>query len=439
MRQLRFTFSLCLILLMVSSGMAFTVPNIVEGPVDGMAGYILTDKDDTLKAETRNTGSLAFWFKTDKTYGGSSDFPNLRIPIISVEGLYEIRLQTAQGRAMLIWQWDKKVKGVDNLNIQIPSLPGPAWYHVAYHWDALNGVFTGYLNGTPLRVEGTKLDPWKMGFALEMTIHKSPLIYADSYSSTQYEPAEELLKTLPEKYRGNMAENLGGKFKPTVDIASRKGHELYSFAMTKPEDTKDWIMEGPGKVSYDDNGMTMVSTAANDDSEINGHIVYWMPHDLPENFVAQWTMQPISEDGLCITFFAAKGVNGEDIFDPTLKKRAGVFKQYIQSDINCYHFSYYANTPFNRGRITTNLRKNSGFYLVSNGAAGIQPGSTQPHHVMLMKDGGHIVVNVDGKTILDFTDDGKAYGPIHEGGKIGLRQMRWMQARYRDLKIFSLN
>ena len=177
MRQLRFTFSLCLILLMVSSGMAFTVPNIVEGPVDGMAGYILTDKDDTLKAETRNTGSLAFWFKTDKTYGGSSDFPNLRIPIISVEGLYEIRLQTAQGRAMLIWQWDKKVKGVDNLNIQIPSLPGPAWYHVAYHWDALNGVFTGYLNGTPLRVEGTKLDPWKMGFALEMTIHKSPLIW----------------------------------------------------------------------------------------------------------------------------------------------------------------------------------------------------------------------------------------------------------------------
>lgn len=438
MRSMSLTLTLCLILLTTLNQRAFTKTAFVDGPMQDMQGYILTEQDKEIKVETRPTGSIAFWIKTDKTYGGSADFPNVRIPIITVEGLYEIRMQAANGRVMLIWQWDKKVRGVDNLNIQIPSLPGPAWYHVAYRWDAANGVFTGYLNGTPLRLEGTKLDPWRMGYAKQLTLHQSPLAYADTYNSTQCESTEELLKNLPEKYRDSLAENLGGKFKPTVDIASRKGHELYSFAMTKPADTKGWIMEGPGKVSYDENGMTMVSTAANDNTEINGHIVYWMPHDLPENFVAQWTMQPISEAGLCITFFAAKGVNGKDIFDPSIKKRDGAFKQYINSDINCYHFSYYANTPFNPGRITTNLRKNSGFYLVSNGAPGITPGSTDPHQIMMMKDGGHIVVNVDGKTILDFTDDGKAYGPIHAGGKIGLRQMRWMKACYRDLKVYQL-
>jgi hypothetical protein len=234
-----------------------------------------------------------------------------------------------------------------------------------------------------------------------------------------------------------MAEKLGAKFKPTVDLTARIGKQLFDFPLTNASQTKDWIMEGPGKATFDHDGMTLISTVK-DESELQGHIVYWMPHDLPENFIAQWTMQPLSEAGLCITFFAAKGVKGEDIFDPSLKKRDGVFKQYTQSDINCYHFSYYANTPFNLGRITTNLRKNSGFNLIANGAPGITPGSREPHQIMMMKNAGHIVVNVDGKTILDYTDDGKTYGPLLGGGKFGLRQMQWMQARYGGLMFYRL-
>lgn len=438
MRPMQLLLCLSLVLFVISNSKAFTMPTLVDGPVEGQAGYVLTDKEDIIKADIRDTGTFIFWFKTDKTYGGTSDFPNVKIPIVTVDGLYHIKLQTAQGRAMLIWEWDRKIQGVDNLNIQLPSLPGPAWYHIAYHWDAPNGVFTGYLNGTPLRVEGTKLTPWKMGHASELNIHPSPLTYSDCYVSSQCESKDDLLKDLPAKLRGTMDDMLGAKFKPTVDIDAHKGKQLFNFPLTDATQTQDWIMEGPGKVTYDEKGMTMISTAADDGKETSGHIVYWMPHDLPENFVAQWVMQPVSEAGLCITFFAAKGVKGEDIFDPSLKKRDGTFKHYTNSDINCYHFSYYANTPFNPGRITTNLRKNSGFRLISNGAPGIQAGSIDPHQVMLMKDGGHIVVNVDGKTILDYTDNGKTDGPVLGNGKLGLRQMRWMEARYRDLQIFEL-
>ena len=432
-----FSALLGLIVLSISSLCLAKPDQVIQGPYGNPVSGVGNGRDSTRRTQAGKQGFFHLWVRMDQTYGGHANFPITRIPIASAGDLFELRLQTANGRAMLIWDWGKDVSGVDKLNIQMPDLPGPAWYQLYYMWDADKGIFTGYVNGTPLRLEGSKVQPWKMGTADKYTLYQSPLLISAPLLHNTCITYKRWERILPEEYRHNMDDRLGGAFKPTVDIANRKGNELYNFPLTDPSQTKDWIMEGPGQVNYDPQGMTMLSTLNADDG-LSGHIVYWMPHDLPENFIAQWTMQPISEDGLCITFFAAKGVKGEDLFDPSLKKREGVFKQYIQSDINCYHFSYYANTPFNPGRITTNLRKNSGFHLVSNGAAGIQPGSTQPHQVMLMKDGGHIVVNVDGKTILDFTDDGKAYGSILDGGKIGLRQMRWMQARYRDLKIFSL-
>jgi len=38
---------------------------------------------------------------------------------------------------------------------------------------------------------------------------------------------------------------------------------------------------------------------------------------------------------------------------------------------------------------------------------------------------------VDGRVFIDWTDDGKRYGPVHIGGRIGLRQMEWSVARCR--------
>jgi len=46
---------------------------------------------------------------------------------------------------------------------------------------------------------------------------------------------------------------------------------------------------------------------------------------------------------------------------------------------------------------------------------------------------------VDGKTIIDWQDDGKKYGPVHGKGSLALRQMKWMKARYRNFKIWEVN
>ena len=111
---------------------------------------------------------------------------------------------------------------------------------------------------------------------------------------------------------------------------------------------------------------------------------------------------------------------------------------YIRGDINCYHISYYANIPTNPGRIVSNLRKNNGFYLVSNGPPGVPGGSKDVHKITLVKNNGTIKLGVDGKTIIDWQDDGVKYGPVHGKGSLALRQMKWMKARYRNFKIWEV-
>ena len=170
----------------------------------------------------------------------------------------------------------------------------------------------------------------------------------------------------------------------------------------------------------------------------DGHFVHWCPVDFPGNFVSEWEIAPLSEYGLCIVFFAAVGGHGEDIFDTGLPERTGAFNQYTNGAINCYHVSYYANTPFNPGRITCNMRKNSGFYVVSNGPPGIPPGSHGPHQIRLIKDGTQIQIQMDGRVVIDFRDDGERYGPVFGAGKIGHRQMQWMVARYRNFRAWGL-
>jgi hypothetical protein len=47
-------------------------------------------------------------------------------------------------------------------------------------------------------------------------------------------------------------------------------------------------------------------------------------------------------------------------------------------------------------------------------------------------------LQVDGGVVIDFTDDGRRYGPVLEGGKVGLRQMQWTAGRYRNFRVHKL-
>jgi hypothetical protein len=214
----------------------------------------------------------------------------------------------------------------------------------------------------------------------------------------------------------------------------QKGNLLYQNAMATPDDTKDWIMEGPGKVEYKNNMMHMYSPNE------EGHHVYWCPVNFPANFIAEWEAQNIETDaGLCIIFFSALGIKGEDIFDTTLPKRVdGTFTDYTKGAINCYHISYYANGKDHPGREKSHIRKNKGFYLVQDGEKGIPLTSQLVHKVKLIKNGGSIVMFIDDRKIIDWVDDDITYGKVLQDGKMGFRQMQWTHFAYKNFKVWDI-
>jgi len=212
-----------------------------------------------------------------------------------------------------------------------------------------------------------------------------------------------------------------------------KGKLIFESTMQTPESVKGWKMEGPGTVEFKDGWMHMFSRKE------KMHHVYWSPKTFPSKFIAEWDAQNLETDaGLCIVFFAAKGEMGQDIFDPVLSKRNGKIKQYTGGEIINYHISYYTNTVKKPDRGYANLRKNNKFILVQKGDEGIPTYSKDIHKIRLIKDDSHIVMFVDDRKIIDWTDDGKTHGPVYTTGKIGFRQMKWTHFRYRNFKVWDI-
>ena len=381
-------------------------------------------------------GTVAFRLRTTEAYRTGPLAQHVACELLELPGVATCDFEQSSTVCSLRWRWDKSL-AADGLEVELPALPGPDEYFVQFTWDAPAGRFTGYVNGTPLRVPGTALPPWTPAEAKEARLGAGPIAVSLVSTEPRYLEPAEALERVPAALRGRHAQLFGVVENPPapLDVDDRLGSVVYESSLADAAATPNWRMEGPGVVAFEDGWMVMSSQRP---TGPEGHLVHWCPAEVPERFVADWEIQLRSPQGLCIVFFAAAGPHGEDIFSPGLPKRTGAFTQYTRGAIDCYHISYVANTPNQPGRITSNMRRNAGFHLVANGPPGVAPGSQNVHAVRLIKDGGHVQLLVDGRVVIDFKDDGRQYGPVLGGGRIGFRQMQWTTAGYRGLRIRSL-
>jgi hypothetical protein len=419
---------------------------ITEGPRPGMPALKVSSESSDqgavrvpvqLDRPLGQQGAIGLWICPDRTYQNGEGRQRVDHRLMDVPGTAVLDFHQTPAACSLTWRWDSdRVPGVDAMRTNLPELPGGEWYHLLYTWDADRGRFDAYLNGTPQRLPGTAVAPWSMPEPAQLDVLVGAFQQGPVTVEPRYIPPDEAEARDLHGYRGRRSALLGrfGDVLP-LDVGERLGDLLYSSQLDTSESAAGWVMEGPGLVTFEDGWMRMASERP-DGPE--GHIVHWCPEDFPNSYVAEWEIQPVSDYGLCIVFFSAQGARGEDIFDPELSERTGIFSQYTRGDIVSYHVSYYANTPFNPGRTASHLRKNNHFYLVDNGRPGIPPGSTDPHRIRVIKWDSHIQFWVDGEVVIDFTDDGERYGPVHTGGKIGLRQMQWMGAQYRNFRVWEL-
>ena len=215
---------------------------------------------------------------------------------------------------------------------------------------------------------------------------------------------------------------------------------IYNNPLSCAEDVKDFVMEGSAEV-YFQNGKMRMKNALDAGMGQKSNFVYWCDKDFPSDIMIEWDFRPIEEPGLCIMFFSAKGCNGEDLFDKSLAPRDGQYNLYHSGDINAYHISYFRRRwEDERAFHTCNLRKSKGFYLTAQGADPIPncEDSYESYHLRITKYNGLIEFAVNDLTVFSWQDDGKEYGEVLGGGKIGLRQMAPLIGEYSNLKVYEL-
>ena len=167
---------------------------------------------------------------------------------------------------------------------------------------------------------------------------------------------------------------------------------VYENKLSCENDVKDFVLEGSAEI-YFENGKMRMKNALSADLGQKSNFVYWCNEDFPSDVQIEWDFRPIEEPGLAILFFSAKGVNGEDLFDPSLQERDGQYNLYHSGDINAYHVSYFRRKwDEERGFHTCNLRKSKGFHLVVQGADPIPncEDAFESYHIKLVKKDGKI-------------------------------------------------
>lgn len=409
------------------------------GPLPGGAAVRgIAMEEIVLKPEQKfgSSGSIAFWLQSPTAILNGRDAPGGGQVFFTIPGFLKVNLWWYRGYCQFCFAFDGDE--APRHEMQLPGVPGPQWIHFCLAWDSEVGILQLYANGTPTRIPGVTIPPWPTNGGDTLLLQPSAWALGDIKIYDRPLNPDEAEALVPPSYRGALDSLIGAQPRGMMDCEDRKGALLYENALASKANLTGWRMEGPGLITLEDAWMEMASSEPDSEGP-TGHIVHWCDQNFPADFVAEFEMQPRSEHGLVILFFSAKGVKGEDIFDPSLLPRNGIFGHYTGRDINSYHVSYYANTPgAGQGRGTSNLRKNSGFWLVDQGPIGIPPGSRAIHRITVFKDSNRIEVGVDGRRVIRWFDPADRYGPVHGSGKIGFRQMKWMKARYRNFRVFSL-
>ena len=99
---------------------------------------------------------------------------------------------------------------------------------------------------------------------------------------------------------------------------------LYENALSCADDVKNFILEGQARINFEDGKMQLENIIAAENKQ-KANYVLWCPVEFPSDVLITWDFRSIKEPGLCMLFFAAKGINGEEIFDPAINVRSGEY------------------------------------------------------------------------------------------------------------------
>ncbi|MBP2160809.1 MULTISPECIES: DUF1961 family protein [Asticcacaulis] len=224
--------------------------------------------------------------------------------------------------------------------------------------------------------------------------------------------------------------------------ARAAGDVIYRNPLATPADIKGFQLEGEALIDFELGRMRLRNKLSAEQGQAS-NFVFWCPDVFPDNVEISWNFWPIEEPGLCILFFAARGLlpGGGDahVLDKRLKARAGIYDQYTQSDVSALQIAYFRRRwPEERAFHLSNLRRAPGFELLAQGPDPLPDvkDATPPYRIRVRKSprGVRFLINDLPVVSWNAEDDKTVPGQ----GSIGFRQMAPLIAAYSDLEVRKL-
>jgi hypothetical protein len=217
----------------------------------------------------------------------------------------------------------------------------------------------------------------------------------------------------------------------------------------RPNPEAEWIAEGWGGADVCEGRLWVTPVAFESCGkrvEANGqepsHMVVWNKNRFPADMMFEFTVNHHgSDDGLTLVFFAAEGLEGQEIFELELPPRKGVYRNYNKGQLKNYTVSYWSRNQapklVARGEAFTNrIRKNPGANVLAIDDSLTDKCSDCDYRVRILKIGGDITVEINGKVANRVSDSDSP----HRGGFIGLRCMEGVdKVSYDDFMVWSVN
>ncbi len=189
----------------------------------------------------------------------------------------------------------------------------------------------------------------------------------------------------------------------------------------KFENLTNWRHEGGGRMVLDGSqpGTMRLECVGSRQGGVGAHA--FCLRDFPDGIAIEYDIKVLTKNGLVITFFAMKGLEGEDMFSPDLPQREGYFAEYArESKLRSYHVSIsrYGDEGEHTG--VSNWRRNPGLHLMGDGPD-LCKEINNWYRVRIVKDGKHCQLGVNGTLAHEFTDPDELDTPLPDSGKVGFR------------------
>ena len=214
-----------------------------------------------------------------------------------------------------------------------------------------------------------------------------------------------------------------------------------------PDPGAEWVAEGKGGAMVCEGRLWVApvpfeacGAPVNEPDAERSHMVVWSRNRFPADLLFEFTVNHLgSDDGLTLAFFAATGLDGQDVFDLSLPPREGVYRNYNRGQLKNYTVSYWSRNKkpslVKRGEQYTNrMRKNPGANKLATEYSRTDKCDDCDYRIRILKRGGELTVEINGEVVNQVNDP----DPLGDG-YIGLRNMMGVdKVSYDEFRVWSI-